>query len=212
MRWFLSNHHPIADALAEAGEDVISTPGHHQVAHYDWIADLIEQLPADPVAFSPSSGLDGDPFSAVLNAATMQEFDEHDRDPADYPLGRYLSQMDPDVFVVTPLFQKGMGCAKGAVMRWANRRHRVIVGMASDPGTIDMARRNRWRGCSINIHNLHVYVTNDVPSANISARDRRTVYWVPGMGAETLVEVVKHARSGRTYVAGRMGKPFGVPS
>lgn len=204
MRWFLTNAHPLADALVAAGESVVSTPADHQTALVDWLGEAVDALPEPPVPWWTPRDHRTDPVTAALLATRELEH------PNDYPVRRLLQREDPDVVVVTPLLQPRFGVSKGGVMRWANMGKRVIVGVAHDPGTLAAARANSWRGCTITPANCHVYVTNHVESAQASARERRTVFWQPGMDASTIVDVVRSARSGRSYMAGSRGKPFGI--
>lgn len=205
MRWFFTNAHPLAEAVQLAGEDVISTPAHHQIAHYDWLEEAVAAAAVPDVPWWTPRNHRTDPFSDAL---VRIPHDPVERSPDDYPIGRYLRALDPDVLVIAPLLQPGLGISKGAVMRWANLGGgRLIVGMAHDPGTLDAARANRWRGCSVNVHNCKIYVTDDEDTARVSARERRTVWWQPGLGAEALVELARSARAGRAYMAGSRAKP-----
>lgn len=203
MRWLLTNHHPLADALRAAGEDVVSTPVHHQLAAYDWLEEAVAEM--DETAFWTGAGALSDPFTRAL---AQIPFDEWECDPGFYDIGRWLKMLDPDVLVITPMLQAGLGVSKGPVLKWANQRGRSIVGVGHDPGTVEAANANRWRGCSINLHNLHVYVTDEMEAGQQSARSRRTVVWRPGEPLDALLATLRHARASRPYQAGRRAKPF----
>lgn len=182
MKWLFTGPHPLEAELLRRGHEVIAR---HQADEFPDLKALIAG---------------GSTFTEALRATP-----DPDRTPDDYAIRSHLRAVDPDVLVITPMLQPGLGVPKGPVLRWANRGHRVIVGIGHDPGTIAAARANAWRGCSCNLHTLHVYVTNDAEAAASSAKQRRTVL----LGnPDTLIRVVADAHAHRPYTAHRRAKPF----
>ena len=202
MRWLLTNQHiHLADALINAGEDVVGNAADYQVAHLDWLADLVERLvpPGEP-----------DPVGAVF------QHPEADADrmalTADYPLNRVLVEHRPDVLVLTPFYEPGFGFPLGSISRWMNMagggRPRVLVGLGRDPEAWDAAVHRRYRGCACRMEHLIVYVTNDETTARRSAGERRTAVWRPGESIAGVLAAVAHAASMNPYQAGTQGRVF----
>lgn len=199
MRWFFTNQHPLAEAVAGAGEQIVSGPGQYQIDSFPWLR----------------AACAGDESSEHITATLARlraerDVDLEDANPLHYQVRRYLDATEADVLVATPLLQPGFGLPKAHVLRWyqaaVRPRRRLVVALV-DAATLRAATQS-WRGCSLNTHNIHVVVTSSPASAAQSARERRTALWSPGDDPAPVLAAVKHAMSGKCYMAGRQALPF----
>lgn len=209
MRWLFTNRHPLAEALQLVDEEVVSTPRHHQPAHYDWLEEAIDRLPEPAQPWWTPGAASTDPVTAALTAE-LEAGEPEEGTLLGYPLRNMLKSLNPDFLVLTPLLQPRLGFHKGTVVRWMNAGGWVF-GIAHDPGTLSAAKRMRWRGCSIQPNNLHCYVTDHEETARDAARSGRTVFWQPGRSVDPILEAARLIMRRANYMAGSRAVPLGLP-
>jgi len=203
MRWFSINSHPLADALVAAGEEIVNTEGTHQVDAFPWLREAVDAVPDHAALWSVGD----DPVTRALMASKDEA---REALVTAYKLRRRLDALKPDVLVISPMYQPGFGVAIGHVVRWVQevrQARRVAIGIING-ATLQAAKNSRWRGCSANVHNLGGAIACSQEVAADSARTRRTALWVPGDDVAPVIEMVRHARSGKGYQAGSKAKPF----
>ena len=118
-------------------------------------------------------------------------YDPEDTDPIgrDYPLKRFLNQIDPDVLVLVDLGR--VFYAKAAVLKWLNRRKKIVLGIADRKGS------RRIRGCTVGAQHCSVLVTADPLLAQENTVNGRTVLWTGS--AEPVFAALEHIRTRTKY-------------
>lgn len=201
MRWLVTNPHPIIAALVGAGETVVNRPGDFQVDQIGWLKAAVAGIPRTA---------DVDPVTMGLRQMRGRPEVSHAR-TIDYRIDRLLRERVPDVLLLTPMDQEGLGFPLNVVNKWrSGNLKRTLVGLGQDPATYQRAKKGAWTGCSCRLHHLALYVSDDARSAQEFAKNKRAAFWRSGLPLDAVLEGVAHARSGRTWHAGRRAKPWGL--
>jgi len=208
MRWYFTNRHPLEDDLRRAGETIVGTD-RRQLDTFERLRDAVAafERARSPLELLALYVMGSDPITEVLFADKGLSEGEA---TSSYRLRQILDSETPDVLVVTPMLQPGLGVDKGAVVRWSQAMRkpvRAVIGIGNGR-TIAEAKAHRWRGCAANFQDLYGLVTPDSAIAKSSATERRTAVWSPGEAPRTVLAMANDIRAGRTYIAGRFAKPY----